>query len=112
MHSARSAVSAQLPAHLLAGLTGLTQALADLGIAVHYTSDIDVDDAGELDEETRVVWVNPEASHAEQVWLLQQVWNWRVIGPGACPAARVVPRLQLVLPLPLPHPRSPHESAS
>lgn len=110
MHLAPAVAAAQLPTHLLAGLTGLTQALADLGFAVRYTCDIDIDDAGELDEEARVVWVNPHASVEERVWLLQQVWNWRVIGPGACPAAQVVPRLQLVLPLPLP--RSPRESAS
>jgi hypothetical protein len=110
MHTAPVGATAQLPHHVLAGISGLTQRLADIGISVQYATDVPAEDVGELDEESGVLWVRADAPAAHRAWLLLQCWSFLTVGPHASPAAQVTPHLQLVLPLPLQ--RTADETAS
>lgn len=81
------------------GWAALAYQLEAIGVHVQHEP-MPGDTLGELDETTGVLRVRQDATLDDKTWLLQQVWNWVVIGPHAAPHARVVPRLRLIVPEP------------
>lgn len=96
MHTAPVQVT-QLPQNLLIGWVQVAQRLTELGINITHVP-MPSTSLGELNEATSVLEVRDDADPEDQVWLLQQVWNWLAIGPHGSPFARVQPLLRLVLP--------------
>lgn len=97
MHTAPSVATAHKATHLTIKWVELVQDLRALGVAVRYGSDVPDETVGEIDEDG-TLWVRTGAPFEDQIWLMQQCWNYLAIGPHASPSAQVVPRLRLVLP--------------
>jgi hypothetical protein len=51
---------------------------------------------GDLNEATGTLLIREDAALSQQVWLMQQVWNFLTFGPHASPTARRKPLLSLV----------------
>lgn len=95
MHTAR--VAMRRPQQAIREWAGLTARLEEVGVCIEVAT-LPRDIVGELDEEAGVLRIRTDAPLDDQLWLLQQAWNWLAIGPHAAPSGQVVPRLRLVIP--------------
>lgn len=73
----------------------LVHRLAALGVGVQLTNR-PMHPVGTWDSVTRMLLIRSDIELGDQVWALQQAWNYLAIGPDASPTARRVPLLSLV----------------
>ncbi|HLU75598.1 MAG TPA: hypothetical protein VKZ82_25715 [Nonomuraea sp.] len=93
----RALATTRHPQLALLGWAAIAYRLEATGVSIEMAG-LPEDTLGELDEEAGVLRIRQGAPLDDQMWLMQQAWNWIAIGPHATPFARVVPRLRLVEP--------------
>lgn len=95
MHSALASI--RRPQLALIGWAHVASRLEHIGIRI-VVERLPEETLGELDEQTGVLRIRHDAPLDDQMWLMQQAWNWIVFGPHASPHGRLVPHLRLVIP--------------
>jgi hypothetical protein len=85
------------PRECLIGFVDLVRRLADIGITTR-TSPLPPHEVADWHSDTHTLHLRVDATLDQQIWVLQQFWNYTAIGAHAAPAARRVAHLRLVPP--------------
>jgi hypothetical protein len=77
------------------GFGELARRLARVGIGTRRAP-LPAHEVADWDPDTHTLYLRVDATLDQQVWALQQFWNYNTIGTHAAPGARRVPHLHLV----------------
>lgn len=81
--------------HALIGWQHVAQRLAALGVRLQYAPMLP-HELSDFDPTTGTLYIRETAALEDQIWAMQQAWNYIAIGPHASPTARRQPLLRVV----------------